>query len=379
MSAVLAGMHFNNFIKVEPTEYQFTLDNSNAPEIFGKNTDVTATSLGNKLTFNYVGASSSNGNHMALAAGGYIQNTKELLDLTSLTVAGNGSFKLYTGFEAYTHVKAFTLTDNSQAFNLNNVAYFKLEAVTASTVASLRGNYKCSEIEMPETSFGATADPVYDATNWNRLVHDVDLTRSFEYSMTFYEKTDVATRTSRPSFWVYPADNAYDENDNIVVTNSTNYFNAGNYYKIRQDNFQCLQTSGTKTELGITTADNGVFNEGVSVKSTSEDGYIGGDTTKMARITRDCKVEVIFKLENKVDGEDVSYQEWTVTMKFDSVSKVNGTDYSGHYEQVYKAASTSGRIFQWNKMGIAMACNSSWVSGTDSNFTILDASSSGVR
>ena len=81
------------------TDYSFTLNENNAPATYGNNVAVVATGLGNSLIFNYVGASSSSGNHMALADGGYIQNVEKLMDLTTLSVFGTGTFKLHTGYE----------------------------------------------------------------------------------------------------------------------------------------------------------------------------------------------------------------------------------------------------------------------------------------
>ena len=369
------GLNVTNVAKksARASGYSFALNSLNAPDTYGEDVDVVATELGNPITLNYVGASASSGNHAAFTAGGYMQNVKEILDLQSLVINGTGSFKLHTGFEAYTNVVSFELNDEERLFNLSNTSYFKLEAVTSSVVKTLSGEFLCSETSLPALTGGQTSDPVYDTRNWNRLVHDVDTSKDFTYSVTFYEKTSEATRTSRPSFFVFPS--AYNEDDSIVSTGENDYFfNGGTYYKIRQDNYQCCQQSGSKTEIAMSNA-NRWFNDNVTIKANSEGGFIGGGSTPMARITRDCKVEVIFKLENKVSELDVAYQEWTITMLFDSVSKVSDTDYSGHYEQVYKATSSSGNIFPCERIGIAMAINNSW-SGT---FTLLDSSSENVR
>ena len=109
-------------VKGQTETFSFTLNADNAPATYGEGVDVVATGLGNAIEFNYVGASASSGNHMALAAGGYIQNVDKIKDLTSITVTGNGSFKLHTGFEGYTNVKSFTLsggTHNSYAKEAN--------------------------------------------------------------------------------------------------------------------------------------------------------------------------------------------------------------------------------------------------------------------
>ena len=360
--------------KGEPQSYSFTLNASNAPATYGEGISVVATGLGNTMEFNYVGASTSSGNHMALAAGGYVQNVDKIKNLTSLTVVGNGSFKLHTGFEGYTNVKSFTLSGGSEVTELANVSYFKLEAVTASTVESIAGELSCSDSQPAAWTRGNGA--VYDTVNWNRLIHDVDTSKDFTYSLTFSQVSTDAERTSRPTFFVYPA--AYEEDDSITCTGDGNIFNGGGYYHIRQDSYQVCHASGVKTETTICTA-SAWINDTITGSKNAEDKYthLGGDTTAMARMSRKAEVQVIFKLENKYKEDSTRYQEWTVYMEFNSTSVVSGVDYSENnpYYETYKLVSNSGNIFPSDSIGISVALNSTW-NGT---FTMLSASSTGVR
>ena len=290
------------FVAKGQTEtYTFTLNATNAPATYGENVEIVATGLGNEMKFNYVGASASSGNHMALATDGYVQNVDKIKDMTSLIVTGNGSFKLHTGFEAYTNVKSFTLSGGSEITLLSGVSYFKLEAVSASTVESIVGELNCLDATPVEWTKGATSEPLYDTSKWNRLVHDVDVSKDFTYTATISEDTEVATRTSRPTFFVFPA--SYEADDSITCTNDGyNYFNGGGYYKIRQDNFQVCHPQGQ----GKAASEQAICQEGswidnsITGKGTSEEGqFMGGDNTAMARLTRHATVQITFKLENK--------------------------------------------------------------------------------
>ena len=359
--------------KGQTDTYTFTLNATNAPAIYGENVEIVATGLGNEMKLNYVGASASSGNHMALAANGYVQNVDKIKDLTSLVVTGSGSFKLHTGFEGYTDVKSFTLSGGSEITLLSNVSYFKLEAVSASIVESIAGELNCLETEPAVWKKGSGEGPVYDTSNWNRLIHDVDTSKDFSYTLRFSEVTSETERTSRPTFFVYPA--SYEADDSITCTNDGNhYFNGGGYYHIRQDNYQVCHAQGVKAETTICTA-SAWINDTIIGSKNSEEGYFGGTTTKQARITRDAVLEVTFELKNKYKDDDTRYQEWTITMECDSVAVVNGTDYSGHYTQHFKLSSDSGNIFPCDRIGISVALNGSWAG----DFGMISASSTGVR
>lgn len=357
--------------KGQTDTYTFTLNATNAPAIYGENVEIVATGLGNEMKFNYVGASASSGNHMALAANGYVQNVDKIKDLTSLVVTGSGSFKLHTGFEGYTDVKSFTLSGGSETTSLSNVSYFKLEAVAASTVESIVGELSCSDTTPAVWKRGAGA--VYDTVNWNRLIHDVDTSSDFTYTFSFSSVSSDAERTSRPTFFIYPA--AYEEDDSITCTGDGNIFNGGGYYHIRQDNYQVCHDSGSKAEVKICT-EAAWINNTINGKSTSQEGYFGGSTTTQARITRDATLEITFQLENKYKEDNTRYQEWTVTMVCDSVAFISNTDYTGHYVQHFVLTSDSGNIFPCDRIGISVALNNTWTGGT---FTMLSASSTGVR
>ena len=306
----------------------FNLNKDNAPETFGNEVSINDT-LGNPVKWNYVGASASDQNHMALEADGYIQNVEKLNNITNFKVTGEGSFKLHTGYEGYEHVQTLTL-NGEETIDLSCTGYFKLEALTASTVESIYGEYDDQETTIPEWTKGETNEPLYDTACWNRLVHDIDTSKDFTYTMTFSEVTSVATRTSRPQFFVYPA--SYKDDDSITCTDDEyRYFNGGGgYYKIRQDNYQNCHPNGQ----GTASSENGIckagawINETISGSKNSEEGFMGGGSTPMARLTRNAIVQVTFKLENKYKEDSTRYQEWTVRMVVNSSSVVEGVDYS---------------------------------------------------
>lgn len=358
-------------VKGQTETFSFTLNADNAPATYGEGVDVVATGLGNAMEFNYVGASASSGNHMALAAGGYIQNVDKIKDLTSITVTGNGSFKLHTGFEGYTNVKSFNLSGGSEVTELANVSYFKLEAVTASTVESIAGELSCSDTQPAAWTRGNGA--VYDTANWNRLIHDVDTSKDFTYTFSFSSVSSDASRTSRPTFFIYPA--AYEADDSITCTNDGNVFNGGGYYHIRQDSYQVCHASGSSAESKICKEGSWIDNT-ITGKSTSQEGYFGGSTETQARTTRNATMEVTFKLENKYKEDSTRYQVWTTTLVCDSIAYINNTDYTGHYVQNYVLTSESGNIFPCDSIGISVALNNTWTGGT---FEMLSASSTGVR
>lgn len=353
----------------------FKLDKNNAPTTYSNDVSIEDT-LGNPIKWNYVGASASANNHMALEAGGYIQNVDKLGNIHNFKIKGSGTFKLHTGYEGYTNVKTFVL-DGEQTIDLQNVSYFKLEAVTAAIVEVLYGEINDQTTEVPVWTKGATSEPLYDTEHWNRLIHDVDTSKDFTYTLTLRQDTEVASRTSRPQFFVYPA--SYEDDDSITCTNDDyKYFNGGGYYKIRQDNFQNCHPQGQGTassETGICKAGAWIDNT-ITGKATSQEGYMGGGTTPMARLSRHATVQVTFKLENKYKEDNTRYQEWTVSMVVNSSSVVENVDYSlnNPYYQTYKLTSSSGNIFPCERIGIVVGLGK-W----SGDFTMVSATSVGVR
>ncbi len=356
--------------KGQAETYAFTLNAANSPATYGNNVEVEATALGNSLKFNYVGASSSAGNHMALADGGYIQNVDKLMDLVSLSVAGTGTFKLHTGFEGYENVKTFTIADALEATTLSNVSYFKLEAVGAATVNSITGEYNCQETPGKDLIPGvAGTSPMFDVVCWNRLVHDVDTTNDFEFVVTYQQETDEVERLKRPAFLVYPAE--YDENDVIPHTDSSHFFDGtGGYLRMRQSSSVSCMSTHYNSEKDIGAADSWL---GTNV-SAELDGQFGGSDTKQARITRACHLTLTFKLENHYEeGTNKRYQVFKFTQDCNSYAKISGTDYTGFYTKTYTFTSAEGNIFPCDRIGLAIGHN------YEGLYRIESASSTGVR
>ena len=353
----------------------FNLTKDNAPETFGNNISINDT-LGVPVKWNYAGASASANNHMALEAGGYIQNVEKLGNIHNFKIKGNGTFKLHTGYEAYTDVRKIVL-DGEETIDLECVSFFKLEAITACVVESLYGEFDDQPTTIKAWTKGTTSEPLYDTEHWNRLVHDVDASKDFTYTMVFFEDTEVATRTSRPTFFVFPA--SYEEDDSITCTNDDyKYFNGGGYYKIRQDNFQVCHPQGqgkSTSEQGICKAGSWIDNT-ITGKGTSEEGFMGGGSTPMARLTRHATVEITFKLENKYKDDNTRYQEWIIRMVVNSTSVVDNVDYSlnNPYYQTYKLTSSEGNIFPCERIGIAVGLGK-W----SGEFGMVSATSVGVR
>ena len=351
------------------------LNKDNAPETFGNEVLINDT-LGNPVKWNYVGASASDQNHMALEAGGYIQNVDKLDNITNFKVKGEGSFKLHTGYEGYEHVQTLTL-DGEESINLSCTRYFKLEALTASTVESIYGEYDDQETTIPTWTKGSGEGPVYDTANWNRLIHDISSSNDFTYTLTFTQESSSSDRTKRPTFFIYPA--CYQADDRVACTDDNNhYFNGsgegnGGYYHIRQDNYQVCHASGTdKSEIKICT-ESAWVNNTITGKSTSQENkQFGGSKENAGKITQHSTMTVTIKLENKYKEDSTRYQVWTVTMS--CVTTTDGFTENPYVEN-YVLKSNSGNIFPSDSIGISVALNSSW-NGT---FTMLSATSTGVR
>lgn len=361
-----------NLAKVsgDQTKYAFTLDGSNAPATYGDNVEVAATALGNSLKFNYVGASASAGNHMALSDGGYIQNVNKLMDLVDLTVNGTGTFKLHTGFEGYENVKTFTVDSASELTEFANVSYFKLEAVGNAVVNSITGDVTCQETPGRDLDRGIAGDtPLYDVCEWNRLVHDIDASQDFEFTVSFRQITDEAERLKRPTYYIFPAE--YDENDEILHTETSHFYDGtGGTYQARQSSSHMCRTRHYNSEKDIGADDSWL---GSSVTG-HVDGQFGGTDTKQARITRNCIMTVTFHLENRYeDGQ--RYQHFFLRQDCQSFAFINNIDYSGNYTKTYTLDNSpgDGNIFPCERIGIAIAVQ---YAGT---YTFISASSTGVR
>ena len=367
--------------KGQTDTYTFTLNAANAPATYGNNVEVVATALGNSLKFNYVGAASYSGNHAALADGGYIQNVDKLMDLVSLSVAGTGTFKLHTGFEGYENVKTFTIDSAQEITALSNVSYFKLEAVGAAVVNNLTGEVNCQETPGRDLEPGEVGSTLmYDVCKWNRLVHDIDTSKDFTYTVSFRQIIEETNYLKRPAFFVYPAE--YDENDVIPHTGTSHYFNGtGGYLHIRQTNSQLCNKKYYNTDKGICNADAWIDDHVVGTKEATIGGLYGlpgeeADQTSQSRITRNCIITVTFSLQNLYENE-IRYQHWFVKVDCQSFAVIEEIDYSGNYSKTYTLDTTvengGGNICPCERIGIAIG------HGYEGTFKILSASSTGVR
>ena len=338
------------------TEYQFVLDGDNAPASYGENISVVSTKKGNALKFNYVGASASTNNHMALTAGGYIQNVEELLDLTTLTVVGTGSFKLHTGFEGYSHIEDFEISSSSKTINLSNTAYFKLEAVTASVVTSITGDFTCTEISYPALTKCASG---WDQTQyWNILCRNIDPTQEFDFEFSIREIYTGTDRVQRPRFCIFNADNLYDENYQIKTTNNKC---ANPFYVIRQDSYQTTIIAGATTEKAIGNADSWLS---ASTGSKKAENYVDNSTFNNA--TKDATVTFTMSLRNVDAGQKFTCVQFVDT-NVDGIKDITIT---------YTVTRTTGIIFDAGSIGMAIIVGA-WASLT--TYDLVSTSSSGVR
>ena len=355
------------------TSHSFVMNEANSPTSFDG--DVTIYDDHNSpMVFNYVGASSSSGNHAALADGGYIANKVALTDLVQLSINGTGTFKLYTGFEAFENIKTFTLNNSTQAMELVGVSYIKLEAVGAATINNISGVHNNQETLGKDLAPGeAGSTPIYDVCKWTRLIHDIDTSKDFTYTVSFRQITDETNHLKRPAFFVYPAE--YNENDEIPYTSTSHYFDGtGGYLHMRQSNSQLCHKTHTNTEKTVCTSDAWIDTHVVGTKEASEGGQYGGTDTTQSRITRDCIITVTFSLENRYeDGQ--RYQHWFTRIDCESFAVISGTDYSGTYSKTYTLDTTpgNGNIFPCDRIGIAIGHR------YDGTYKILSASSTGVR
>ncbi len=338
------------------TEYQFVLDGDNAPASYGENVSVVSTKKGNALKFNYVGASASTNNHMALTAGGYIQNVEELLDLTTLTVVGTGSFKLHTGFEGYSHIEAFEISSSSKVFDLTNTAYFKLEAVTNSVITSITGDYSCTEISYPTLVKGSNWN---QAASWNVLVHDLDPHNEFEFEFSMRWIYTGSDRVQRPRFFIYNADDLYDENFAIQTTSG---YCKNSFYQIRADSYHTTMVGGTNTEKAIGNADSWL-----SASTGAKNAVNYGDNTNFNNATKDAVATYTMSLVNTEGGG----QKFTCVLFIDT--NVEGKN---DITITYTITRDVGIIFDATNIGMAIGIGN-WSALT--TFDLLSTSSSGVR
>ena len=204
--------------KAEGFRYSFLLNESNAPEgSLSVNKDIECTSKpsGDTVAFHYVGASVEAGKHIALSDGGYIANDEAIKGITSLTVEGNGDFKLSYGFEGYTHYENFSLASSSKAFALTETNFFKVESIDGGSITSISGQYVGDKGAMgtrPYSTVGGT-----DPTKWTRLIHDIDATSNFELNVSWHQiAVDTSNNANNPRIQVFDAAEAYDANDEFI-------------------------------------------------------------------------------------------------------------------------------------------------------------------
>ena len=369
-------------LHVDPliTETTFTLDKNNTPQSFDG--DIPIKDSGNEdILFNYVGASASTDNHIALVDGGYVRNSSKLKTLMNLDITGTGTFKLHTGFEGYESVKTFTLNNENREFEFSSTSYFKLEAVGDAIVTSIVGTTSGEETEGKDLELTVTGDsPMFDVCKWNKLVHDVDTSKDFTYTFSFRQITPETHYLHRPAFFIYPAE--YDEDDLILHTTEQHFFNGtGGYLHVRQANSQLCHKATTNSEKKVCTSGAWIDDHVTGTKESTSGGLWGlpgdeGTSTTNSRITRDCILTVTFCLQNLYE-DDVRYQHWYVQIDCQSFAKISGVDYTGNYSKIYTLDTTvakgGGNIFPCERIGIAVAHH------YEGTYKVLSASSIGVR
>ena len=365
-------------LHVEPiiTICSFVLNKDNAPASYDSGLTIIDGNS-NSIGFSYSGASASADNHMALADGGYIVNTNRIKSLINIAITGTGTFKLYTGYEAFENIKTFTLDNATEEMELSSVSYFKLEAVGDAVVNTITGTTNGLDTPGKDLVPGeAGSTLMYDCVKWNRLVHDVDASKDFEYSVTFRQITDETNYLKRPAFFIYPAE--YDENDEILHTSTSHFFDGtGGYLHIRQTNSQLCHKTHTNTEKTICTSDAWINNQIIGTKEATIGGLWGlpgeeATTTTQSRVTRDCILTLTFTLQNIIE-DGVRHQHWSVKIDCESFATISGVNYSGEYTKTYTLDSTEGNVFPCERIGIAIG------HGYAGTYKVLSASSVGVR
>lgn len=219
--------------------YTFALDSDNTPTLTNvekEQKEVVATGLSNVLYLNYSLASNVSGGHASLATGGYISNYEAINDITSLTVAGNGTFKLGYGILTVTDYVSISLENTSYTLTDVDMNYFKLVATSDNAVVtSISGADSCTTaaefgVRTYHTDGGTYTD------KWTRLVHDVPATQAFEMDLNWTQTKATSTaNAANPRFFIFDADAAYDENDDFnTISNSNTALNC-RVVQFRQD------------------------------------------------------------------------------------------------------------------------------------------------
>ena len=338
----------------------FSLTSANAPTSYGTNVSVVSTRKGNALKFNYVGASSEAGAHAKLVAGGYIQNVEELLDLNSLTVRGSGSFKLHTGIEGYSKVQAFDLEESDRTFPLSNVSYFKLEAVSASIIESIDGDFTCSKTEYPPLNKVSVNGQWNYAKDWNILCHDIDPTQEFDFEFSIRQVYTGTDRVQRPRLFIANADGLYDDNYDMKTLSERYCLNA--YYAIRQDSYQTTYLAGTATEKAV-----GNVDSWLSASTATKNAVNYGDNANFATVSSDATVTFTCTLRNEEGGG----QTFRCVMLIDT--NVEGKN---DITITYTITRAGGIIFDSSNICLGIIVGG-W--GSLTTYDLVSTSSSGVR
>lgn len=263
--------------------YTFALDSDNTPNLTNvkkEQKEVVATGLSNHLYLNYSFASEVDGGHAKLAEGGYISNYEAINDITSLTVAGNGTFKLGYGIATITNYVSISLEDTSYTLTAVDMNYFKLVATSDdAVVTSISGADSCTTAaEYGEREYSTLAGG--DVDKVTRFVHDVPTTQAFELKISFIQTslypTSNASSTNpyNPRLIVFDADAAYDENDDFVPATEKN-LPTSKYVQFRQDwDVDNYTTGGVESNKISSSSANGASKSGVDGAFVGSNGAI---------------------------------------------------------------------------------------------------------
>lgn len=369
--------------------YTFALDSDNTPELTNvekEQKEVVATGLSNLLYLNYSHASNVSGGHAKLAEGGYISNYEAINDITSLTVSGNGTFKLGYGILTITDYVSISLENTSYTLTGDDIDmnYFKLVATSDNAVVtSISGADSCTTaaefgVRTYSTSGGTYVD------GWTRLVHDVPTTQAFEIELKWLQTETKSGNANNPRFFAFDSSTAYDENDDFI-TNSDDTMFKFKGVQFRQDwdvdnfmsggyntkaNYVSSRTVAGKEiagkEGGFVDADGVLYSNGwvddasgYIISNKNDDTSYSDLPVRWANLRKDATVTLNVTYTPGEDGSNTLDLQWRAQNNY------NGTDYSVRMHQYIQ-------IPNIENFGLAIGSgNCAW--------TILDASARGLN
>jgi hypothetical protein len=158
-------------------EYTLILDSSNAFASPSSGSGVASTAMGNEIAFACSGASASEGNFIALAAGGSLSNSTAISGITSIAVASDQAMTLSYWWSAESEALAADLAANgSFSFAADRPSHFRVKASSATAITSLTVKYMCSAESAPsgldDTTPTSGLPIVYDSSIGSYKVKD---------------------------------------------------------------------------------------------------------------------------------------------------------------------------------------------------------------